>query len=278
MNAKKIFEMASAGLKREWPKIATGLGAGILIVGGYLVGKEVPKYKEELERRKEEKGEELTAKEKLPIAAKHFGPAIGAITGGIIMVGASMIENDKRINLATGAAALSEIASRNATKNLLEYKDAAKEFLSEEEQEKVQKKADQKAQERGIEEYRCSYEHCDFIPQGQTYCYDLLIPGKPFPTTYNTLRAIENEYTSLLLEKKDGASVTLSEIYEAMGREEAAKAADPLGWVYDDDPTHRVVKLHIDSAIIDGTPALTICPEAVLIDTNYYATPCRRYW
>ena len=274
MDAKKFFDKAASCLKKDWPKIATGLGAGFLVIGGYLVGKEVPRYKEELERKKEEKGEELTKKEVFLVAAKHFGPAAGAIAGGSIMVAASMIENDKRLGLASGAAALSEIASKNATKNLLDYKEAAREVLSEEDQKKVEKKAG----ERRLQEYGCTCESCDYIPDGQVLCYDLLIPGKPFYTSYNTLRAIENEYTSLLLEKKDGASITLSEIYDAMGREETAKAADPLGWVFDDDPTHRVVKLHIDSAIVNGVPSLTICPEPVMIDTNYYATPCRRYW
>ena len=273
MNAKKIFESAMSGLKKEWPKIATGLGAGLLVVGGYLVGREVPKYKEELKRKEEEKGEALTGKEKLAVGVKHFGPAAGAIASGITMVAASAIENDKRLNLATGAAALSEIASKNATKNLLDYKEAAKEVLGEEEKKKV----DEKVKEKKIQEYGCTYEPCDYIPQGRVKCYDLHMGGEPFLTDYNTLRAIENDFTSLLLTKKDGSFVTLSEIYETMGRTRTMKAADPLGWVYDDDEKHHMVDLGIGSAIVDGEPALTICPEPVLIDTQYYPTPYRRY-
>ena len=136
---------------------------------------------------------------------------------------------------------------------------------------------DKKAKEKRFQELGYSCEPCDYIPEGKVRCFDLLMGGEPFYTDYNTLRSIENEYTSDLLHK-DGAQVTLSEIYEAMGRITTMKAADPLGWICDDDPTHRVVKLHIDSAIVDGEPCLTICPEPVLLDGNYYATPCRRYW
>lgn len=274
MNAKKIFESAMNGLKKEWPKIATGLGAGLLVVGGYLVGREVPRYKEELKRKEEEKGEALTGKEKFVTGVKHFGPAAGAIVSGVTMVAASAIENDKRLNLATGAAALSEIASKNATKNLLDYKEAAKEVLDEEEKKKV----DEKVKEKKLQEYGCTCEPCDYIPEGRVLCYDLHMGGEPFVTDYNTLRGIENEIKSRLLASGDGAAVTLSEAYDLMGRKYTMKAADPLGWIFDDKPSHRNVDFHIDAAIVDGKPSLTICPEVVMIEPDYYDKPYRKYW
>lgn len=274
MNAKKIFESAMSGLKKEWPKIATGLGAGLLVVGGYLVGREVPKYKEELRRKEEEKGEALTGKEKLAVGVKHFGPAAGAIASGITMVAASAIENDKRLNLATGAAALSEIASKNATKNLLDYKEAAKEVLGEEEKKKV----DEKAAGKKIQEYGCTCEPCDYIPEGQVLCYDLFMGGEPFVTDFNTLRAIENEVKSSILAGGEGTSVSLSEAYDLMGRKYSMKAADAFGWIFDDKTSHRDVNFNIDAMVVDGKPSLTICPYVVEIDTEYFEKPVKRYW
>lgn len=274
MNAKKIFESAMNGLKKEWPKIATGLGAGLLVVGGYLVGREVPRYKEELKRKEEEKGEALTGKEKFVTGVKHFGPAAGAIASGITMVAASAIENDKRLNLATGAAALSEIASKNATKNLLDYKEAAKEVLGEEEKKKV----DEKVKEKKLQEYGCTCEPCDYIPEGKVFCYDLLMGGEPFVTDYNTLRAIENEAKSRLLASGDGSAISLSEIYEMMGRTRTMKMADVYGWIFDDKASHRNVDFVIGAAVVDGKPSLTICPEPIEIEPDYYDKPYRKYW
>lgn len=274
MNAKKIFESAMNGLKKEWPKIATGLGAGLLVVGGYLVGREVPRYKEELKRKEEEKGEELTGKEKFAVGVKHFAPAAGAIVSGVTMVAASAIENNKRLNLATGAAALSEIASKNATKNLLDYKEAAKEVLGEEEKKNV----DQKAKEKKLQEYEGTCEPCDYIPEGKVLCYDLLMGGEPFVTDYNTLRAIENEIKSRLLATGEGGQISLSEVYDLMGRVRTMKAADAVGWIFDDKVSHRDANLHIDAMIVDGKPSLTICPEVILIDTEYFDKPYRKYW
>lgn len=274
MNAKKIFGSAMNGLKKEWPKIAAGLGAGFLVVGGYLVGREVPRYKEELKRKEEEKGEALTSKEKFVVSVKHFGPAAGAIVGGAVMVAASMIENDKRINLATGAAALSEIATKNVTKDLLDYKEAAKEVLGEEEQ----KKLAEKAKEKKLQDYEGTCEPCDYIPEGQVLCYDLLMGGEPFPTDFNTLRAIENEIKSRLLASGEGSMISLSEVYDLMGRKYTMKAADAVGWVFDDRPSHRDANLHIDAMIVNGKPSLTICPEVLMIDTEYFDKPYRKYW
>ena len=274
MNAKKIFESAMNGLKKEWPKIATGLGAGFLVIGGYLVGREVPRYKAELQRKEEEKGEALTTKEKAVTAVKHFGPAAGAIAGGTIMVLASAIENDKRLNLATGAAALSEIASKNATKNLLDYKEAAKEVLGEEDEKKVERKA----AEKKIQEYGCTCEPCDYIPEGKVYCYDLLMGGEPFITDVNTLHAIENEIKSNILAGGEGTEISLSEAYDLMGRTRTMKMADAFGWIFDDKTSHRDVNFNIDAMVVDGKPSLTICPYVVEIDTDYFEKPVKRYW
>ena len=52
--AKSIVKNIGKGFQKHWPKIATAFGGVLLVTAGYLAGREVPKYKEELERKREE--------------------------------------------------------------------------------------------------------------------------------------------------------------------------------------------------------------------------------
>lgn len=271
--AKSILGAAMKGFKKEWPKIATGLGAGLLVVGGYLLGRETPRYEAEIQKKEEEKGEKLTVKEKLPIAAKHFAVPAGTLVTGTVLTVASAIENNRRIGVGATAAALSEIA----TKNLDNYKDAAKEIVGEENADKIQ----QKANEKLAEKFDINPLNDDLIAsisnETEYWCYDLFCGGKPFRTTVNKLHALENELTSRILHGGDGTSISLSEAYEEMGHEYGS-IADNVGWIFDSDKSHSDVRFNVSAMLKNGEPVLTIAPEVVLLTPENFSTISYSNW
>ena len=271
--AKNILGVVLKGFKKEWPKIATGLGAGLLVVGGYLVGREVPRYEAEIQRKEEEKGEKLTIKEKLPIAARHFAVPAGTLATGTVLTVASAVENDRRIGLGTTAAALSEIA----TKNLDSYKDAAKEIVGEENAEKIQQKANEKLAEEIDIKPLDEEIFGDISNETEYWCYDLFCGGKPFRTTVNKLHALENELTSRILHGGDGVSISLAEAYDEMGHEYGS-IADNVGWIFDSNKSHSDVRFNVASMVKNGEPVLTIAPEVVLLTPENFSMVTYGNW
>ena len=271
--AKSILGAAIKGFKKEWPKIATGLGAGLLVVGGYLLGRETPRYEAEIQKKEEEKGEKLTVKEKLPIAAKHFAVPAGTLATGTVLTVASAVENDRRIGLGTTAAALSEIA----TKNLDSYKDAAKEIVGEENAEKIQQKANEKLAEEIDIKPLDEEIFGDISNETEYWCYDLFCGGKPFRTTVNKLHALENELTSRILHGGDGVSISLAEAYDEMGHEYGS-IADNVGWIFDSNKSHSDVRFNVASMVKNGEPVLTIAPEVVLLTPENFSMVTYGNW
>lgn len=263
MNAKKIIAAVGKGLKKEWPKIATGLGAGLLVVGGFLAGREVPKYEEELRKKEEEKGEKLVFKEKAKIAVKHFAAPAGTIVAGAGLTVASAIENNKRIGIGTTAAAIGEIA----TKNLSTYKDAVEEVVSKDDIQKIE----DKITEKKLEEQNLAPDLSGAIPEGKVLCYDLKFKMTPFWTDYNTLKAVENECMSRIVGGY-GSSISWNEALELLGVE-GTETGEVFGWIFDDKTSHREVRFNIGTAIIDGQVVLTINPNFILLDQDFFEKP-----
>ena len=265
MNAKKIIAAVGRGLKKEWPKIATGLGAGLLVIGGFLAGREVPKYEEELRKKEAEKGEKLVFKEKAKIAVKHFAAPTGTIVAGAGLTIASAIENNKRIGLGTTAAALGEIA----TKNLTTYKDAVEEVVSKDDIQKIE----EKVTEKKMEERNLMPDLSGKIPEGKVLCYDLAFGMKPFYTDYNTLRAVENDCMSQLLSEGPYGTLSWNEVLERLSLE-PTKIGEAVGWAFDDKTSHREIRLNIGTALMDGSIVLTIDPEHLVeLDGGYFEKP-----
>ena len=127
-NSKVIIDTIVKVVKKHAPKIAVGVGGALLLTGGYLLGKEVPKYKKEIEEKTQnlEEGEKLPVKEKATIAVKHFVAPICVIAGGTAALCLSVHENEKRIAIGTSAATALSKLSEIKDKNLNEYKEAVK--------------------------------------------------------------------------------------------------------------------------------------------------------
>ena len=264
---KAFAQTVAKGFKKHWPKVAVGAGAGLLFVGGFLLGTEVPRYKKVIEEKEEEKGEKLTTGEKVKTAVKHFaGPASAVIVGtGLILAGTR--ENDKRIAVGTTAAALSEVAS----KNLATYTEAAKEVVGEEKEKEIQNKVKEKKLATSLN------PPDNALPNEKSWCYELVFNDEtPFAISYNDLVTIERNAEKRLNRKGYGSAITLNEVFEEMGRA-PAKAGEAFGWIYDDDPSHRSINFNIETMIRDGHPVLTICPNVLIIDRSYFEVTDFRY-
>lgn len=260
---KNIATAIAKGFKKQWPKIAIGAGAGLLVFGGYLLGKEVPKYKKVIEEKEKETGEKLQPKEKAKIAVKHFAAPAGAIVSGSLCLAAAVCESEKRINAGAAAVAISEVA----TKNLADYASAAKEVLGEEGDKKVK----EKVKEKKLEEVTPISGPPTTPETGKYWCYDLKFGGPPFLTTVNDLKKAENEITSYIL---GGEEVSLNVAYEKIGHEQT-EVAEAFGWTYDDmaPTTSNRADFDISTMIKDGIPVLTISPNVKIIDGGRYGIP-----
>ena len=266
MNKTKAFLEASAkGLKKHWPKIAVGVGSAFLLVGGYLLGREVPKYKEEVAEKERMEEGKLPKKEKLKIAAKHFAAPACAIAGGTLFVTASVCENNRRAKIGATACAISELT----TGNLIDYKSAAKEILGEEKEKEIEKKAEEKKLEKAVPVPDIP------IPEGKYWCYDVVFPTEPFLTDVNELKAAQNKICGDLLEMSEGDSITMSDFYDLVRprntvKNEDGEVLDYFGWINDNKYSHAKPDLRIGSDVKNGIPVLTIKPNAVILDPDHF--------
>lgn len=266
MNTAKTFLSASAKtLKKHWPKIAIGAGSAFLLVGGYLFGREIPKYKEEVSRKQDEAGGKLPVKEKAKIAAKHFTAPTCAVVGGTLFVAASVCESSRREKIGAAACAISELT----TGNLIDYKEAAKEILGEEKEKEIEEKAEQKKLEKASPVPQVP------IPEGKYWCYDVRFGGEPFLTDVNTLKAAQNKICGDLLEMGEGDSITMNDFYDLVRDRDAVKnedasALDHFGWINDSKYAHAKPDIRIGSDVKNGIPVLTISPNAVIIEPEYF--------
>ena len=258
--AKSIVKNIGKGFQKHWPKIATAFGGVLLVTAGYLAGREVPKYKEELERKREEKGEDLSAMEKGKIAAKQFVAPACALVGGSMFLVVSACENDKRIAKVGSAACL---VSEMTSKNMADYVETTKQVVGEEKAKEIEEKVKEKKVDRLAEAIDIS----EPLTEGKYWCYDTTFGGKPFMTDLNTLQAAENEITRRCLQ---GDEVTLNDAYELIGHE-YIDIANVYGWRFDDCYKAKdVASLGVSTILRDGKPAFTITPNVKIIDEQFY--------
>lgn len=244
MSTSKVsaaFKSLSSAVKRHSPEILTGLGIAGMITTTVLAVKATPKALRLLEDAKKEKGEKLTASEKVKTTWKCYVPAV--VTGGVsvaCLIGASSVHVRRNAALAT-AYKLSETA-------LTEYKDKVIETIGEKKEKTVRESiAKDKLEKDPVEN-----KPIIITGTGTTRCYDLLC-GRYFESSREQLERIENKLNRRLL---DDMFVSLNEFYNEVGLRDVA-AGHELGWSIDQGK--GVIELEFSSVLdSSGTPCLAV--------------------
>lgn len=265
-NSKAILNAVSNGLKKHGPKIAAGVGGVLLVVGGYLLGKEVPRYKEALEKAKENAEGELSKKEKAKIFAKHFVTPICVTAGGALCLGASVIENERRMRQLAASSTFAAVSEMATMRKLSDYKDAVKEVIGEDKATEIKEKVKEIEEKR--EEVDLSFPQCAPEP-GMMWCRDERFGGY-FQTTVAILESAENEIARWLNSAGVGETACLNDAYKLINHEMIG-AGDDLGWIFTQNIKGlKLVDLGIGSDIKNGQAILTINPKVVLLDDMKY--------
>ena len=268
MSGTKVFGSILNGLIKHGPKIAACVGGMLLVGGGYLLGREVPKYQAELEKRKEEAEGELPKKEKVKIFAKHFAAPFGTILAGVCGLGAAVFESERRIRICQETGIAATAVSEAATRGLQDYKQAAAEVVGEEKVGEIEKKVNDIQSDRFVTKTPIPIAP----PQpGKYWCKNIKFGGEWFQTDVGTLEAAENELTRrLIIECDERATATLNDANELIGCE-FIEAGDRLVFRYNEGKRgYKMVDLGISSTILNGMPIITISPkvEVVFEDSN----------
>ena len=210
-----FFKKAGQAIQKHSPEILTGIAVVSGITSTVLAVKATPKAMRLLEEAREEKGEELTAKETVKTAWKCYIPATLSGAASIsCMIGAQSVNTRRSAALAT-AYKLSEEAFSI-------YKDKVVETIGEKKEEEIRSKV---AKER-IDRNPVDNREVIITGSGAVLCYDVM-SGRYFESDIETLRRIQNDLNMRMI---NGFSyVTLSEFYDELGLRHT-KTSDELGW------------------------------------------------
>lgn len=242
MNVQTYIKPAFDLVKKESPKILMALGTASFITTIILVNEEAPKAKTLLEKKAEEKGEELTFTEKVKEVAPIYIPAIGAGAVSLLCFAGS-----QHINMARNAALVA--AYKLSESNLAEFKDKTLKTVGES---KLNDIKDAIAKDR-IRTQPAIEEEIIATGKGDTRCYDC-ISGRYFFSDMETIRKAQNDLNYQLFAV---GSQSLNDFYDLIGLP-WIKVGDKLGWnigVGHDDP----LEIRFTSTLDDkGRPVLVL--------------------
>lgn len=213
-NVTKFFKDAQAAIVKHSPEILTGLGVAGMVTTAVLAVKGTPKALRLIEDARYDKGEDLTAVEKVKVAWKPYVPAVisGVATASCI-IGANSVSS-KRIAAATTAYQLSSTA-------LAEYKEKVIETIGEKKEQAIKEKvAAEKVQKNPVES-----KEVIITGNGATLFFDATF-GKYFESDLESVkRAINNLNYKLLSQEY----VSLNDFYDEIGVDRIEIGED-VGW------------------------------------------------
>lgn len=122
MKLKAALKLARSGLIKYAPQIATGIGLGLALVAGVRAVQKTPEAVRLIEKKKEEKKDELTVTETVKTVWKCYLPSVIIfIVACVLIIGGQRISTRRAVAAAT-ACSLYET-------QLKQYQEAAKEVL-----------------------------------------------------------------------------------------------------------------------------------------------------
>ena len=122
MKLKAALKLARSGLIKYAPQIATGVGLGLALVAGVRAVQKTPEAVRLIEKKKEEKKDELTVTETVKTVWKCYLPSVIIfIVACVLIIGGQRISTRRAVAAAT-ACSLYET-------QLKQYQEAAKEVL-----------------------------------------------------------------------------------------------------------------------------------------------------
>lgn len=250
-NVTKFFKDVQGTLVKHSPEILTGLGVAGMVTTAVLAVRSTPKALRLIKDAEYEKGEPLTAVEKVKAAWKPYVPAVisGVATAGCI-IGANSVST-RRIAAVTTAYQLSSTA-------LAEYKEKVVETIGE----KKEKTIREKVAQNKVENDPVTSKEVIITGKGTTLCYDAAF-GKYFESDMETIKRSINNLNHRLLTYE---YVSLNDFYDELGIKRIEVGED-IGWNVGRD---GLVDVHFGTAMADdGRPCITL---------NYHVQPREKYF
>lgn len=161
MNIAGAFKPIVKYVSKHAPTILIGLGVGGLVSAGVMVGVTTPKYLKAVEQKKEEKGSDLTFKEKASTAIKYYTPAVAMTGASAACIVAGTVQNAKR-NAALAAG------YKLAEESVRDYKRCIEEQFGEKKAKEVENKVVQKS----VENHPQTETNLIVTENGNTKFYD----------------------------------------------------------------------------------------------------------
>ncbi len=235
----KFINDTKALATKHSPEILTGIGIAGMVSSTVLAVKATPKALMLIEDAQYEKGDTLTAPEKVKAAWKPYIPAAITCASSIAcLIGASSVNSRRNAALAT-AYKFSEAA-------LAEYKDKVIETIGEKKERTVR----DKVAEKHVKENPVSKNEVVITQKGETLCYDHH-SGRYFKSDIDKIKKAEIALNKRMI---TDMYVSLNEFYDELGLQHTPMG-DELGWNID----NGIIDISFSSQIADDdTPCIVI--------------------
>ena len=237
----KILKNTKMTVSKHSPEILTGIGVAGMIGTVVLAVKATPKAIMLMEDAEQDKGEPLTAPEKVKACYKCYIPAVvSGATSIACVIGANSVNARRNAAIAT-AYKLSETA-------FTEYKQQVVETIGE----KKAKVVKEKVAKKKLEKNPVTSNQIIITEKGNTLCYDS-ISGRYFKSDIETIKKAVNELNSRMVGGE--MYISLTEYYTEIGLQPTL-VSDELGWNLNHE---GVIELDFSSMIAeDGTPCIVV--------------------
>ena len=235
----KLAKSVWKGVNKHSPQILTGIGVAGMWTAVVLTNQAATKAEKLINRKKQEKGTQLTVVETVQAGWKPYVPAVvTGVASTVCLIGSCSVSTRRTAALAT-AYKLSETA-------LAEFKEKAIETVGE----KKVKEIKERIVEDKLASDPVTNSEVMGTGRGNTLCYDT-ISGRYFTSDIESIRKAVNLVNRQLTYDM---YISLTEFYGEIGLT-STKISDEIGWNLDDG----LLEVDFTSKIADdGRPCLVM--------------------